>query len=75
MPTINDPTFSRGKIGFWTKSDSITYFTGTRVVYTPREPFVQILVNDAMKQHTRLLRVENLDGAARLHGNRASVGQ
>ncbi len=55
MPTINDPTFSRGKIGFWTKSDSITYFTGARIVYTPREPFVQSLVNDAMKQHNRLL--------------------
>ena len=55
MPTINDPTFSWGKIGYWTKSDSITHFTGTRIVYTPREPFAQILVRDTMKQHSRLL--------------------
>src|ERR1041385_1301025 len=35
-----DPLKS-GKIGFWTKSDSVSYFADTKIVYTPREPPAQ----------------------------------
>ena len=55
MPAISDPTFSSGKIAFWTKSDSISYFTDTRVTYTPREPFAQVLVRDMLKLYPRLV--------------------
>ncbi len=55
MPTINDATFSAGKIAFWTKSDSISYFTDTRITYVPREPFVQSLVRDTLALYPRLI--------------------
>src|SRR5258706_10776816 len=29
IPTITDTSFNRGKIGFWTKSDSVSYFQDT----------------------------------------------
>ena len=55
MPLLADQTFSHGKIGFWTKSDSISYFTDTRITYTPREPFVQSLVRDTLRKYPKLL--------------------
>ncbi len=55
MPTLNDPTFSTGKIAFWTKSDSVAYFTDARVSYTPKVNFAQQLVDDTLKQYPRLL--------------------
>jgi hypothetical protein len=58
MPTLHDPTFGSGKIGYWTKSDSITYFADTRINYVSREPFAQLLVRDTIKEHTRLLGVQ-----------------
>ena len=54
MP-LEDDSFSRGRIALWTKSDSISYFTDTRITYTPHEPFIQQLVHDAMKEYPRLL--------------------
>jgi hypothetical protein len=47
--------FKTGKIGFWTKSDSVTYFTDAKIVYTPREMPAQVLVREALKQYPRLL--------------------
>lgn len=55
FPVMNDPTFSAGKIAFWAKSDSISYFTDTKITYTPREPFAQLMVRDVMKEYPRLL--------------------
>jgi hypothetical protein len=55
LPMLTDPTFAAGKIAFITKSDSISYFTDTRLTYTPREPFAQLMVRDAMKENKRLL--------------------
>jgi hypothetical protein len=46
--------FSSGKIGFWTKSDSVSYFADTRVTYTPREILAQTLVRDTLKRYPRL---------------------
>src|SRR5439155_14434291 len=38
VPTIKtDNSFLEGKVGFWTKSDSVSYFADTKIVYTPRE--------------------------------------
>ena len=47
--------FTSGKIGFWTKSDSVSYFTDTRLVYTPHEPPAQGLVRQTLKKYPRLL--------------------
>jgi hypothetical protein len=47
--------FTSGKVGFWTKSDSVSYFADTRIVFTPHEPPAQSLVREMMKKYPRLL--------------------
>jgi len=69
-PEINDNSFRSGKIGFWTKSDSVSHFTETKVVYRPRESPAQVLVRDMLTKYPRLvgLKVYLLDenGEARV---------
>ena len=55
FPALQDNTFSSGKIGFWTKSDAVSYFADTRIAYTPREPFAQTLIRDVLEKYDRLL--------------------
>lgn len=55
MPVLNDNTFVTGKIGFWTKSDSVTYFSDARINYTPREFLAAQLVRDMMQRYPRVL--------------------
>ena len=55
FPELQDNSFASGRIGFWTKSDSISYFASTRISYTPRESLVEVLVRDAVKDNPRLL--------------------
>jgi hypothetical protein len=47
--------FLSGKLGFWTKSDSVSYFADTRLVYRPHEAPAQVLVREALKKYPRLL--------------------
>ncbi len=47
--------FKTGKVGFWTKSDSVSYFADTRIVYTPHEAPAQALVRDMLKKYPRLV--------------------
>jgi len=47
--------FTSGKIGFWTKSDSVSYFANTRMVYTAHEAPAQSLVRQVVKKYPRLL--------------------
>ena len=54
FPSLRDGSFASGKIGFWTKSDSVTYFCDTKISYTPKEIFAQVLVNDSLKKYSRL---------------------
>ena len=63
MPVLGDTTFTEGKVGFWTKSDSVTYFTEGMVDYTPRIPPAQQMVDAVMSKETRLvgLRIYTLD--------------
>ncbi len=63
IPTLSDASFSAGKIAFWTKSDSVSYFTETKLIYTPREPLAQALVRDALGSNPRLrgLKIYMLD--------------
>lgn len=55
LPTLTDASFSSGKIAFWTKSDSVSYFSDTKIVYTPREPPARALVRSMMTKYPRLL--------------------
>jgi hypothetical protein len=54
IPSLDDKSFVSGKIGFWTKSDSVTYFGDTTIVYRPSETLAQTLVKDAQKKYPRL---------------------
>jgi hypothetical protein len=47
---INDTTFANGRIGFWTAGDSKSYFVDARVLYTPKVPFVQTVVDEVMRR-------------------------
>jgi Domain of Unknown Function (DUF1080) len=58
IPTLTDNSFGAGKIALWTKSDSVSYFTDTRITYTPRERFLQTLVRDSMQQYPRLMGIK-----------------
>jgi len=55
MPTLNDSSFSAGKIGFWTKSDAVSYFGDTTIDYTPLVPAAQALVRDILKTYPRIV--------------------
>ena len=63
FPPLIDNTFASGRVGFWTKSDSVSYFADTRLTYKPRIPFAQTMVNDTVAKQTRLkgLRIHTLD--------------
>lgn len=56
LPAIKtDNSMPEGKVGFWTKSDSVSYFGDTRIVYTPQETLATLLVRQALKQYPRLM--------------------
>ena len=55
IPQLMQDTFPKGKIGFWTKSDSVSYFGDTRIVYKPVVPPVQIVVRETLNKYSLLL--------------------
>lgn len=55
MPPLQDNTFAEGRIGYWTKSDAVSYFCDTVVDYTPRIPAAQALVNRTLEKEPRIL--------------------
>jgi hypothetical protein len=55
MPTITDNTFLSGRIGFITKSDSVSCFGETRITFTPHEKLAEILVREALRRYPRLI--------------------
>jgi hypothetical protein len=81
MPTLNDSSFSAGKIGFWTKSDAVSYFADATVDYTPIVPPAQALVREIMKKYPRIvgLRIYAPDDNGQMHilasKNEAETGQ
>jgi hypothetical protein len=54
IPMITDSSFSGGKVGFWTKSDAVSYFTDAKLTYTPRETLAQSLVSDTVQKFSKL---------------------
>ncbi len=56
-PEIHDTLYPVGKVGFWTKSDSVSYFTDASVEYTPRVPAAQQLVDRLLEKQPRIVGV------------------
>jgi hypothetical protein len=54
MPVLEDRSFARGKVGFWTKSDAVSHFADTQIIFTSREILAQLLVRDAFRKYDRL---------------------
>jgi hypothetical protein len=80
VPALFDSSFSRGKIGFWTKSDSVSYFTDTRIVYTPLEVPAQKIVREVGARYERLRDLKVFVGGkdaqpVRLVGNLAETAE
>ena len=55
LPELIDYTFTSGKIGFWTKSDSISYFADTEIHYQPMVIAAQKMIGKIMETFPRLL--------------------
>ena len=55
IPDLTDYDLGEGKIGFWTKSDSVSYFVDAHVQYTPRESFAKTLLRFAHDRYPRVL--------------------
>ena len=63
LPEQEEKVDPSGKIGFWTKSDSVSYFGETRIVYRPKLTLAQTLVRDALKKYPRLLDLQIFAGS------------
>lgn len=57
IPTLTDNSFAFGKLGFWTKSDSVSHFADAKVVYTPRETLAKVLVRELFEKKTSISEV------------------
>ena len=55
MPPLQDNSFAEGQVGYWTKSDAVSYFCDTTIEYTPRVPAAQALVDSIMNKQPRIL--------------------
>jgi hypothetical protein len=81
LPTITDKSQPEGKVGFWTKSDAVSYFCDAEVDYTPRIPAAQALVDDILEKQPRILGLQiyalNAKGEPRLIASKdkTDVGQ
>jgi hypothetical protein len=51
----NSTAGSAGKVGFWTKSDSVSHFLDTTISYTPSEMLAKTLVRQALQEYPRVL--------------------
>ena len=54
IPTLTDNTFTAGKVVFWTKSDSVSYFSDVKLTFTPRESLAHALVRQSLQKYPRL---------------------
>ncbi len=69
MPSLQDNSFAAGKIGFRTKSDAVSYYGETTIIYTPRVPRAQTVVQSVLKEQPRLvgLRIYTPDNNGQPH--------
>ena len=57
VPTLTDNSFAFGKLGFWTKSDSVSHFSDAKITYTPRETLAKALVREIFAQRSSIVEV------------------
>lgn len=57
FPILTDSTYAAGKIGFWTKSDAVSYFADTLINYTPREALATTLAREFKEKYDSLLSI------------------
>jgi hypothetical protein len=55
IPELTDHTFNSGKIGFWTKSDAVSYFADTVIEYKPMVIAAQSMAKDILEAFPRLV--------------------
>ncbi|HEX4350759.1 MAG TPA: family 16 glycoside hydrolase, partial [Verrucomicrobiae bacterium] len=55
---INDTTFTRGKIGFWSRADTKCFFVDANIQYTQRVPYIQVAINNMIKRHQPILGIK-----------------
>jgi hypothetical protein len=55
MPMLGDNSFTEGRVGFWTKSDSVTYFSHAEISYTPRIPPAKAVLDAILAKQVKLL--------------------
>ncbi len=55
LPTITDKSQPDGKVGFWTKSDAVSFFCDAEIDYTRRVPAAQSLVDSILEKQPRIL--------------------
>ena len=55
IPPLQDSSFGKGRIGFWTKSDSICQFAGASIVYTPTVALSEQIVEAALAKYPRVV--------------------
>jgi hypothetical protein len=58
IPALTDSSFSRGRLAFWTKSDSVSQFASLDVTYDVVKGLPERLVERAMERYPRLKGVE-----------------
>lgn len=54
IPTLTDNSFQFGRVGFMTKSDSVSEFLGAKVVYQPLVTVAEQLVQETLRRQSRL---------------------
>jgi hypothetical protein len=58
MPELTDNSFAFGRIGFWTKSDSVSHFVDTVITYKPRESAAAVAARDLVAGSKSVLHVK-----------------
>lgn len=54
IPTLTDNSFQVGRVGFMTKSDSVSEFLDAKVVYQPLVTVAEQLVQETLRRQSRL---------------------
>lgn len=55
IPDLTDNSLTEGYVGFWTKSDAVSYFADAHITYTPRETFASVLLRQMEERFPRVL--------------------
>jgi Domain of Unknown Function (DUF1080) len=52
---MREEEFPKGKVGFWTKSDSVSYFADTKITFSPLVDPAQAIVREVARKYSRLV--------------------